>query len=83
MTKFLIGGIVGFLTCVWAVGMTPNDAFLALWSKLQKVQEASAAASQAYEAANAQPPQCTQSQRPLLTTGSLTDSSLTMTACQP
>lgn len=55
MTKFLIGGIVGFLTCVWAVGMTPNDAFLALWSKLQKVQEASAAASQAYEAANAQP----------------------------
>ncbi len=50
MTNFLIGAIVGFLLCVWAVGDTPSSAVASLWTKLEQVQEVSAAADQAYEA---------------------------------
>jgi len=50
MTNFVIGAIVGFLICVWAIGTTPGTAVGALWSKLEQVQEMSAAADQAYQA---------------------------------
>ncbi len=50
MTNFVIGAIVGFLICVWAVDTTPNAAFSALWTKLERVQAMSAAANQAYDA---------------------------------
>lgn len=50
MTNFVIGAIAGFLICVWAIGATPSSAVAALWSKLEQVQEMSAAADQAYEA---------------------------------
>ncbi|KAB7739681.1 hypothetical protein F2P47_11430 [Parvibaculum sedimenti] len=50
MTNFVIGAIVGFLLCVWAIGATPSSAVASLWTKLGQVQEMSAAADQAYEA---------------------------------
>jgi len=50
MTNFVIGAVVGFLICVWAIGTTPGMAFNSLWIKLQHVQEMSAAANQAYDA---------------------------------
>lgn len=43
MTNFLLGAILGFLICVWAVGATPSSAFSALWSRIEQVQEISAA----------------------------------------
>lgn len=60
MTNFVIGAVVGFLICVWAVGATPGNAFNALWTKLEHVQEMSAAANQAYEAVR---PRATQQQQ--------------------
>lgn len=50
MTNFAIGAIFGFLACVWAIQTTPSAAFASLWTRLEQVQEASAAASRAYDA---------------------------------
>jgi hypothetical protein len=50
MTNFVIGAVVGFLICVWALQTAPSVAFSALWGRLEQVQEMSAAASQAYDA---------------------------------
>lgn len=63
MTNFVIGTVVGFLICVWAIGTTPNTAFSALWDKLERVQQMSASASQAYDAIN--PPQKTRTLEPI------------------
>lgn len=52
MTNFAIGAIFGFLACVWAIQSTPSHAFVALWTRLEEVQEASAAANKAYDAIN-------------------------------
>lgn len=60
MTNFVIGAVVGFLICVWAIGSTPGTAFNALWTKLEQVQEMSAAANQAYDAVR---PRTTQQQQ--------------------
>jgi hypothetical protein len=43
MTNFLIGAIVGFMICVWALDVSPRTAFSALWARLEHVQQVNAA----------------------------------------
>ena len=43
MTNFLIGVIVGFMICVWALDVSPQAAFSALWTRLEHVQQVNAA----------------------------------------
>lgn len=49
MSKFVVGVIVGFLACVWAIQTTPLIAFSALVQRLEEVHETSANAHEAYK----------------------------------
>ncbi len=50
MTNFFAGAIIGFLACAWAYGTPPRVAAAVLWQNLEKVQQTSAAAYEAYDA---------------------------------